>query len=95
MGYTVIKVYTPAASFEIGALTALSKSKKHFVGLNWANGDSTEALARRCSQTIIAVRLCIAAVVIQDHLERARCAAHMEGRNDDYHRGYGSTNQDL
>ena len=26
-------------SFGIGALTALSKSKKHFIGLTWANGD--------------------------------------------------------
>jgi hypothetical protein len=29
----------------LGALTALSKSKKHFVGLTWANGDQKGGLA--------------------------------------------------
>ena len=95
MGYTVIKVYTPTASFEIGALTALSKSKKHFVRLNWANGDSTEGLANAAQPDDYRGTAVHRSSCDQDHPERARCAAHMEGRNDDYHRGYGSTNQDL
>ncbi len=32
-------------SFGIGALLALSKSKKHFVGITWANGDQKGGLA--------------------------------------------------
>jgi hypothetical protein len=34
----------------IGALTALSKSKKHFVGLTWANGDQKGGLAMQCDK---------------------------------------------
>ena len=37
-------------SFGIGALTALSKSKKHFVGLTWANGDQKGGLAMQCDK---------------------------------------------
>lgn len=32
-------------SFGIGALMALTKSKKHFIGLTWANGDQKGGLA--------------------------------------------------
>ncbi len=38
------------ASFGIGALTALSKSKKHFIGLTWANGDQKGGLAIQCDK---------------------------------------------
>jgi hypothetical protein len=31
-------------------LTALSKSKKHFVGLTWANGDQKGGLAMQCDK---------------------------------------------
>jgi len=34
----------------IGALTALSKSKKHFVGLTWADGDKKGGLAMQCDK---------------------------------------------
>ena len=34
----------------IGALVALSKSKKHFVGLTWANGDQKGGLAMQCDK---------------------------------------------
>lgn len=34
----------------IGALTALSKSKKHYVGLTWANGDQKGGLAMQCDK---------------------------------------------
>jgi CxxC motif-containing protein (DUF1111 family) len=34
----------------VGALTALSKSKKHFVGLTWADGDKKGGLAVQCSK---------------------------------------------
>jgi len=37
-------------SFGIGALTALSKSKKHFVGITWANGDQKGGLAMQCDK---------------------------------------------
>lgn len=37
-------------SFGIGALTALSKSKKHFVGLTWAVGDSKGGFAMQCDK---------------------------------------------
>src|SRR5436305_11669140 len=39
-----------AVSFGIGALMALSKSKKHFVGLTWANGDQKGGLVMRCDK---------------------------------------------
>jgi CxxC motif-containing protein (DUF1111 family) len=35
----------------LGALTALSKSKKHFVGLTWANGDQKGGFAMQCDKT--------------------------------------------
>ena len=34
----------------IGALTALSKSKKHFVGLTWVDGDKKGGLAMQCDK---------------------------------------------
>ena len=37
-------------SFGAGALLALSKSKKHYVGLTWANGKHKGGLALRCSK---------------------------------------------
>lgn len=35
----------------LGALTALSKSKKHFVGVTWANGNEKGGLAMQCDKT--------------------------------------------
>jgi len=37
-------------SLGIGALMALSKSKKHFVGLTWADGDKKGGLAMQCDK---------------------------------------------
>lgn len=37
-------------SLGIGALVALSKSKKHFVGLTWANGDKKGGFAMQCDK---------------------------------------------
>jgi hypothetical protein len=37
-------------SFGAGALMALSKSKKHFVGLTWSNGDQKGGLAMQCDK---------------------------------------------
>jgi len=34
----------------VGALMALTKSKKHFVGLTWANGDQKGGLAIQCDK---------------------------------------------
>jgi hypothetical protein len=34
----------------VGALMALSKSKKHFVGLTWATGDQKGGLAMQCDK---------------------------------------------
>jgi hypothetical protein len=34
----------------LGALMALTKSKKHFVGLTWANGDQKGGLAMQCDK---------------------------------------------
>ncbi len=34
----------------VGALTALSKSKKHFVGLTWADGDKKGGFAMQCDK---------------------------------------------
>jgi len=34
----------------VGALTALSKSKKHFIGLTWAVGDSKGGFAMQCDK---------------------------------------------
>jgi hypothetical protein len=37
-------------SFGIGALMALTKSKKHFIGLTWADGDTKGGLAMQCDK---------------------------------------------
>jgi hypothetical protein len=37
-------------SLGIGALMALSKSKKHFVGLTWADGDKKGGFAMQCDK---------------------------------------------
>jgi len=37
-------------SFGIGALMAFSKSKKHFVGLTWANGDVKGGYVMQCDK---------------------------------------------
>ena len=37
-------------SFGIGGLMALTKSKKHFVGLTWADGDRKGGLAMQCDK---------------------------------------------
>jgi hypothetical protein len=37
-------------SFGIGALMALTKSKKHFIGLTWVNGDQKGGLAMQCDK---------------------------------------------
>jgi CxxC motif-containing protein (DUF1111 family) len=37
-------------TFGLGALTALSKSKKHFVGLTWADGDKKGGFAMQCDK---------------------------------------------
>ena len=37
-------------SFGIGALMALAKSKKHFVGLTWSDGDKKGGLAVQCDK---------------------------------------------
>jgi hypothetical protein len=34
----------------VGALMALTKSKKHFIGLTWANGDQKGGLAMQCDK---------------------------------------------
>lgn len=34
----------------VGALMALTKSKKHFVGLTWANGDQRGGFAMQCDK---------------------------------------------
>jgi CxxC motif-containing protein (DUF1111 family) len=34
----------------LGALTALSKSKKHYVGLTWADGDKKGGFAMQCGK---------------------------------------------
>ncbi|MGB8113064.1 MAG: hypothetical protein WCF22_04795 [Candidatus Sulfotelmatobacter sp.] len=38
-------------SFGIGGLMALTKSKKHFVGLTWADGDKKGGLAIQCDKS--------------------------------------------
>ena len=35
----------------VGAFVALSKSKKHFIGLTWANGDKKGGLAMQCDKS--------------------------------------------
>lgn len=37
-------------SLGIGALMALTKSKKHFIGLTWVNGDQKAGLAMQCDK---------------------------------------------
>jgi CxxC motif-containing protein (DUF1111 family) len=37
-------------SFGIGALMALTKSKKHYVGLTWADGETKGGLAMQCDK---------------------------------------------
>ena len=37
-------------SFGVGALMALTKSKKHFVGLTWADGERKGGLAMQCDK---------------------------------------------
>jgi hypothetical protein len=37
-------------SFGIGALMALTKSKKHFVGLTWADGEKKGGFAMQCDK---------------------------------------------
>jgi hypothetical protein len=37
-------------SLGIGALMALTKSKKHFVGITWVNGDSKGGFAMQCDK---------------------------------------------
>lgn len=37
-------------SFGVGALMALTKSKKHYIGLTWANGDQKGGFAMQCSK---------------------------------------------
>jgi hypothetical protein len=37
-------------SLGIGALMALTKSKKHFVGLTWADGDKKGGFAMQCDK---------------------------------------------
>jgi hypothetical protein len=37
-------------SLGIGALMALSKSKKHYVGLTWADGDKKGGFAMQCDK---------------------------------------------
>ncbi len=37
-------------SFGIGALMALTKSKKHFVGITWADGDKKGGFAMQCDK---------------------------------------------
>jgi hypothetical protein len=38
-------------SLGVGALMALTKSKKHFVGLTWANGDQKGGFAMQCDKS--------------------------------------------
>jgi hypothetical protein len=38
-------------SFGIGGLMALTKSKKHYVGLTWADGDKKGGLAIQCDKS--------------------------------------------
>lgn len=37
-------------SFGVGALMALTKSKKHFIGLTWADGETKGGLAMQCDK---------------------------------------------
>jgi hypothetical protein len=37
-------------TFGLGALMALSKSKKHFVGITWANGDNKGGFVMQCDK---------------------------------------------
>jgi len=42
-------------AFGIGGLMALTKSKKHYVGLKWATGETKGGFAMQCDKTTIAV----------------------------------------
>jgi len=55
-GYStcVLPVNMPVA-FGIGGLMALTKSKKHYVGLKWATGETKGGFAMQCDKTTIAV----------------------------------------
>ncbi len=37
-------------SLGVGALMALSKSKKHYIGLTWADGDKKGGFAMQCDK---------------------------------------------
>jgi hypothetical protein len=37
-------------SFGVGALMALTKSKKHFIGITWVNGDQKGGFAMQCDK---------------------------------------------
>jgi hypothetical protein len=39
-----------AVTLGVGALMALSKSKKHFIGLTWVDGDKKGGLAMQCDK---------------------------------------------
>jgi hypothetical protein len=39
-----------ALTLGVGALMALTKSKKHFIGLTWAGGDKKGGLAMQCDK---------------------------------------------
>src|SRR6185437_6028474 len=39
-----------AVTLGVGALMALSKSKKHFIGLTWIDGDKKGGLAMQCDK---------------------------------------------
>ena len=39
-----------ALTLGVGALMALTKSKKHFIGLTWADGDKKGGLAMQCDK---------------------------------------------
>jgi CxxC motif-containing protein (DUF1111 family) len=39
-----------AVTLGVGALMALTKSKKHFIGLTWADGDKKGGLAMQCDK---------------------------------------------
>ena len=56
MGRTSIDVSAPriglaVISLGIGGLMALTKSKKHYVGLTWADGDKKGGLAIQCDKS--------------------------------------------
>ena len=48
--WNIIAVAVGVFTLGLGALTALSKSKKHFVGLTWAAGDAKGGFAMQCDK---------------------------------------------